>query len=177
MFDAETLTKWRVPLGWALGLGALYLAAPRLDLWVGGLAIAGFGEGIRIWAAGHLDKNTRLTTSGPYAWTRNPLYFGSAWMGVGFALATGRLFLVAVVVVLFVAVYRPVMKREAGRMAETFSADYQTWAARTPLFWPRLPKSGHEGGRFSWSRLIRNREHLTVAGWLAVAGLIGWKLL
>ncbi len=191
MVRAEALSRWRVPLGWAAGLTALYVASPTVPLYAAGLAIAAFGEAVRIWAAGHLDKNTRLTMSGPYAWTRNPLYFGSAWMGLGFALATGRLFLVAVVVALFVAVYVPVMKREAARLAETFPAAYRAYADRTPHFWPlprkvwprprkgwpHPPKAGDQEGGFSTKRLLANREHLTVAGWLAVAGIIGWKLL
>ena len=190
MVGAEALSRWRVPLGWAAGLTALYVSSPRAPLYAAGLAIAAFGEAVRIWAAGHLDKNTRLTMSGPYAWTRNPLYFGSAWIGLGFALATGRLFLVAAVVALFVAVYVPVMKREAARLAEAFPAAYRAYADRTPLFWPRPrkvwphprkvwphpPKAGDKEDGFSTKRLLANREHLTVAGWLAVAGIIGWKL-
>jgi len=160
-----------------VGLTALYVASLGMPLYAAGLAIAALGEAVRVWAAGHLDKNTRLTMSGPYAWTRNPLYFGSAWIGLGFSLATGRLFLVAAVTGLFVAVYVPVMKREAARLAEAFPAAYHAYADRTPLFWPRWPKAGHEGGGFSTKRLLANREHLTVAGWLAVAGIIGWKLL
>ena len=178
MVGAEALSRWRVPLGWAAGLAALYVASPRMPLYAVGLAIAAFGEAVRIWAAGHLDKNTRLTMSGPYAWTRNPLYFGSAWMGLGFSLATGRLFLVAIVVALFVAVYAPVMKREAARLAESFPAAYRAYADRTPLFWPRPPKTGgDQDGRFATKRLRKNGEHLTVVGWFAVAGMIGWKLL
>lgn len=164
-------------MGWAVGLGALYLARPQPDLYAAGLAIAALGELIRVWAAGHLDKNTRLTMSGPYAWTRNPLYFGSALMGLGFSLATGRWFLVATVTILFAAVYLPVMRREAIGMARAFPVEYASYADRTPLFWARPPKGGQEGGTFSSARLLRNREHLTVLGWLAVAGLIGWKLL
>lgn len=184
MVGTEALSRWRVPLGWAAGLTALYLASPSAPLYAAGLAIAAFGEAVRIWAAGHLHKNTRLTMSGPYAWTRNPLYFGSAWIGLGFALATGRLALVAVVVLLFVAVYVPVMKREAARLAEAFPAAYRAYADRTPHFWPRPrkvwprpPKAGENERGFSTERLLANREHLTVAGWLAVAGIIGWKLL
>lgn len=178
MVGAETLSRWRVPLGWGLGLSALFLAAPRLELYVAGLALAAFGEGIRIWAAGHLDKNTRLTTAGPYAWCRNPLYFGSAWVGLGFMIATGRVVLVALVVVLFAAVYVPVMKREAARLTKAFPETYPGYAERTPLFWPRPPNPGVAGaGAFSMARTVRNREHWTVVGWVAAAGVIGWKLL
>jgi len=148
-----------------------------MPLYAVGLAIAALGETVRIWAAGHLDKNTRLTMSGPYAWTRNPLYFGSVWMGLGFSLATGRLFLVAFVVALFVVVYAPVMKREAVGLGESFPAAYRAYAERTPLFWPRPPKAGDTEGRFSTKRLLKNGEHLTVAGWFAVAAILAWKLL
>lgn len=177
MVGAEKLSRWRVPLGWALGLGALYLASPRWELYTAGLTLAAFGEAIRIWAAGHLDKHTRLVRSGPYAWTRNPLYFGSAGVGLGFALATGRLFLVAVVVALFAVVYVPVMKREAARLAEAFPEAYPAYAERTPLFWPRPPERRERGGAFSMARMRRNREHWTVLGWLGAALIIGWKLL
>jgi len=174
---AEALSRWRVPLGWVAGLSALYVAAPTPRLFAAGLGVAAFGEGIRVWAAGHLDKNTRVTMSGPYAWTRNPLYFGSLWMGLGFAIATGQWLLVAVVALLFVAVYRPVMRREAAGLANAFPAAYQAYAERTPLFWPRPPKQADRELGFSWKRLTVNREHLTIAGWLAVASLLGWKML
>lgn len=177
MIRAEAASRWRVPLGWVVGVGALYLATPTPSLFAAGLGLAALGEGIRVWAAGHLDKNRRVTMSGPYAWTRNPLYFGSLWMGLGFALATGRWFLVALVVFLFLAVYRPVMKREAAELAERFPAAYQAYAERTPLFWPRSPKRSDREGGFFWRRLVVNREHLTIAGWVAVACLLGWKLL
>ena len=38
------------------------------------------------WAAGTIRKNRVLTTHGPYAFTRNPLYFGSFIIGIGFGV-------------------------------------------------------------------------------------------
>ena len=113
--------------------------------------------------------------SGPYAWTRNPLYLGSLFVGVGFALATGRFVLLLVVVLLFIAVYAPVMRREASRLAETFPEAYPAYAERVPLFWPN-PARGR-GAEFSFVRVVRNREYWTVLGWLAAALMLGWKLL
>lgn len=130
-----------------------------------------------MWAAGHLDKDQALTRSGPYRWTRNPLYFGSLFAGLGFALATGRLVLVVVVGLLFVLVYVPVMKREARRLSERHAEDYADFADRVPLFWPRPPGSENDAEAFAWSRVLRNREHWTLLGLVLVALALGAKLL
>ena len=141
-----------------------------------GVLIAALGEALRLWASGTVDKNARLVREGPYALTRNPLYLGSLFLGFGFALATGRVFLVGVVLLLFLTVYVPVMKREAAHLQEAFPDAYPAYAREVPLFWPRLPRGGLAGG-FRIERLMRNREHWTLLGALVVAGFLGWKLL
>ena len=172
----ETLTKWRVPLGWVSGVLALLVADPNPRLYGVGLGLAAVGEALRLWASGNLDKNERLSTRGPYAWTRNPLYLGSLIIGVGFSLATGRLALLGIVVVLFAAVYGPVMKREAARLEDAFPEVFPDYAEKVPLFWPRWPRESARG-EFRLDRIRRNREHWTVVGWIAVALFLGWKLL
>lgn len=173
------LTRWRVPLGWLLGLAALYLARPTAGYLLAGVVVALLGEALRLWASGYLEKNRRLATGGPYAWTRNPLYLGSLLVGLGFCLATGRPALVVVLAVLFVAVYLPVMKREAARLGESFRDEYAGYAARVPLFLPRWTvgaTAGGEGSEFSWARVRDNREHWTVLGLLLVVSMLGGKL-
>lgn len=179
--DSAWLAKLRVPLGWVLGLGAIYVARPTRGYLPAGVAMAILGEALRLWASGHLEKNRRLTTGGPYAWTRNPLYLGSLLLGLGFCLATGRPALVVLLAALFVAVYLPVMRREAARLDEAFPKDYAGYAARVPLFLPRPPGdadagSGLESSRFSWVRVRENREHWTVLGLLLVVSILSGKL-
>ncbi len=132
------------------------------------------GEVLRLWASGYLEKDRRLATAGPYAWTRNPLYLGSFFVGVGFTLATGRIVLLFLLVALFAAVYVPVMKREATKLAAAFPGDYSLYAARVPLVIPRAPREqGAPGASFRWGRVWVNREPVTVIG-LVLAVVILW---
>jgi hypothetical protein len=86
---AAWATRWRVPLGFLLGVAYLVFCRPTVKLLIAGGAVAAAGVAIRAFAAGHLAKNQKLAMSGPYACTRNPLYLGSSLMGAGFALAGG----------------------------------------------------------------------------------------
>ena len=174
----RALARLRVPLGWLFGLAALYLATPRPTWFAAGVGMAVLGESIRLWAAGHLEKKKVLARGGPYAWTRNPLYFGSLWVGLGFALATGRWELVLVVALMFVFVYAPVMMRETRELAEVFPAEYARYEREVPLFWPRPPgRTGPTGAGFRWSQVVKNREHWTVLGCVAAGALIGARML
>lgn len=175
---AEQLARARVPTGWVLGLTALYFARPSAELFALGIAVAAVGEALRLWAAGHLEKNERLATNGPYARTRNPLYFGSLWVGVGFVLATGRPELAVLLGLLFFVIYLPVMRREAARLREAFPDTYPSYEAAVPLFLPRLQarRASNGDSRFSWSRVRRNREHVTVLGVVAVAAILAARL-
>ncbi len=177
---SEAIARFRVPVGWFLGLLALWIARPTGEYLLVGILVAAAGESLRLWASGYLEKDRHLTTAGPYAWTRNPLYLGSFFVGVGFAVATGRLVLLVALVALFVAIYFPVMKREATRLQAAFPDDFPVYATQVPLLVPRVPRrDASPNGSFSWSRVRVNREPITVLG-LALAVLIlwgKWKLL
>jgi len=87
---SEVAKRLRLPLGFVLGIAYLIFARPTaLTLAVGG-AIAFVGVLTRGWASGHISKNERLATTGPYAHTRNPLYFGSFLIAAGFAIAASE---------------------------------------------------------------------------------------
>ena len=79
------IARLRVPLGYVLGAGALWLASPTPRSLAAGAAVGAIGEALRIWAAGHLEKGREVTSSGPYALTRHPLYAGSTIIGAGIA--------------------------------------------------------------------------------------------
>lgn len=152
--------RLRLPLGFALGIAYLALARPTLPALATGGAVAMAGLLLRAWASGHIVKNEVLATGGPYAHTRNPLYLGSFLIAAGFALAAQWIF-AAVVVVLFLGVYYPTMRREVANIAERFPEAYARYAAHVPLFVPRLtPWRGDAGSttRFSPALYMKHGE-------------------
>ena len=91
----------------------LFFAQPTVWTLVVGAIVALPGLGLRAWASGHLKKNESLATTGPYAFTRNPLYLGSFIMGLGFTIAAGRAFLVLIFIIMILGIYLPVMRVES----------------------------------------------------------------
>ncbi len=172
------MQRWRVPLGFLCGALFLIFARPRpLTLCVGG-AIALLGLLLRAWAAGHIRKNAQLATSGPYAFTRNPLYLGSFLLGVGFTVASGQPLLGLLFAALFLGIYLPVMRVEAATLAELFGEDYTRYARAVPLFVPRLLPYRDEktrDARFDTSLYLRYREYRAALGLLIAWGLLALK--
>ncbi len=174
---ANSLVRYRVPMSWALGLLALAIARPTPQFLAVGVSIGAIGQALRLWAAAHLIKDEGVTRSGPYALTRNPLYLGSSIIGFGFVLASERWELAAAFVVLVLGVFLPVMKAEAQRLEQRFPQAYLDYAGAVPLFFPgfRSRKDWYNERRFSWELVRRNREHVTVAGWLGTVALLCLK--
>jgi protein-S-isoprenylcysteine O-methyltransferase Ste14 len=167
---AERVKHLRVPLGFLMA--ALYLAFARptpVTLMIG-VPIAVVGLMVRAWAAGHIMKNNRLATTGPYAHTRNPLYFGSFLIAAGFAIAA-HWSLLLLVIAFFVAVYGPTMERERVNVSGRFPEAYAEWERNVPAFVPRpIPwrseePSDHEG--FSFALYKRHGEWRAALGFLA----------
>jgi protein-S-isoprenylcysteine O-methyltransferase Ste14 len=142
-------------------------------LYAGG-AIALLGLALRAWSAGHIRKNDALATSGPYAYTRNPLYLGSFVLGLGFTIASGRPWLGLLFAALFLGIYLPVMRVEASTLSQLFGDDYARYAAAVPLFFPRItayrdPKTA--GVKFDPGLYMRYREYQAALG-LALAWMV-----
>ena len=177
---ALSIQRARVPLGFLVGILYLWLA-PRLGGMTPttlalGATIALIGVLIRGWAAGHIVKNDRLATTGPYAHTRNPLYFGSFLIAAGFALAA-HWALLLVVIVFFYLVYKPTIECERAFISARYPQAYEQWAQHVPAFVPRpLPwREGNTGERapFDLALYLRHREwqaglvYVLVVAWLA----------
>lgn len=161
-----------MPVAWLLAACFFWLARPGpTSLLVGG-ALVLKGLGIRAWAAGVLEKDRKLAVSGPYAFTRNPLYFGSFVVGVGAAAAGGVLWFVPLVAAFFAWVYGETMKQEASDMEARFGDDYAHYRHAVPLFVPRpVPyrgRSDSDSTSFSMGRYVRNKEYEAAMG--AAAG-------
>ncbi len=168
--------RWRVPLGFALVAAYLVFSQPtRALLWAGG-AVAGVGLALRAIAAGYLDKNASLATAGPYAYTRNPLYLGSFLLGLGFALAGGSWVLGLAFLVLFFAIYWPVIRYEEESLAHQFEETYKRYAAVVPLLIPNGRRAPSSGEKFRWERYRRNREYEAALGVLAGLVFLALKL-
>jgi protein-S-isoprenylcysteine O-methyltransferase Ste14 len=172
------MQRWRVPLGFLCGPLFLWFARPNwLTLCVGG-GVAVLGLALRAWSAGHIRKNSALATSGPYGYTRNPLYLGSFLLGVGFTIASGRLWLALPFAALFLGIYYPVMRVEADDLAKLFGEDYESYSRAVPLFRPRLSPYRDvktEGVKFDASLYLRYREYQAALGLLVAWGILALK--
>ena len=175
-------TKVRVPAGTALGIVFLIFMHPSVrSLMIGGFFTLA-GALVRIWAAGHIEKRIRLARSGPYAYTRNPLYLGSFLMAFGVILAGQGYWLLPFFALFFIGVYFPVMRAEEHDLEHAYGADFLEYAGSTPLFFPKNPrgtekqKNTEPPVRFSWLRVRINREHRNLVSLLAVEGILILRL-
>ncbi len=170
--------KTRVPVGTVLGILFLFLMHPSIrSLWIGGV-IALAGGLLRLWAAGHIEKARVLAQGGPYAFSRNPLYLGSFFMALGIIIAGQGYWLLLAFGAFFAIFYFPVMRAEEQELLQQHGDRFLEYSARVPLFFPAFSRTGQVSSVFLWSRVIRNREHQTMAGLiLAVVLLILLKLI
>jgi len=175
---ARVIYGLRVRIGPLLLIGIFLAARPTWCSLAVGLGIAAVGLAIRAWAAGHIQKEKKLAVSGPYRYTRNPLYFGNFVLGIGIALATNSWWGAGLFVLYFGLFYPPVIIEERGRMQRLFPADYADYAAHVPLFFPRLrPFRGDGAGHFRWSIYRKNREPRALLGAAFVWGLLIAKMI
>lgn len=170
---ADTVARLRVPVGFLVVAAFLWLADPSPAALAYGLPLAALGLSLRGWAAGHLEKNQRLTTSGPYAWVRNPLYLGTLLTAAGFALASRRLSLSVLFAGVFLLIYLPAVELEEQYLRSLFRA-FDKYADTVPMLLPRLRRASG-GDRFRWSLYRHNREYRALLGFLAGAALLLWK--
>lgn len=157
--------RWRAPLGYPTAALCLWLARPTFLSILIGAALAVLGLLIRAAAAGHLRKREALAHTGPYARTRNPLYFGSALIAAGFVLASRSWLVAALLALYFSSFYIQVMRREESELREQYGQAFDDYAASVPLFWPRLrAKASPDRVRFSFAQYVRNREYQAAIG-------------
>lgn len=172
---SEIWMRWRVRLGYPLALVYAWLADPAPASIVLGGAVALAGLLIRGAAAGHLRKHEALATTGPYAYTRNPLYFGSALLAAGFLVAGRSWIAAALIVAYFALFYSAVMRQEEHELRVRYGAAFDGYASRVPLFWPRLRPAGTSDLAFSWERYRRNREYQAALGTVLALALLWAK--
>jgi protein-S-isoprenylcysteine O-methyltransferase Ste14 len=164
----RAVARRRVTLGFVAAAVMLAVARPTRESLAAGLLVASIGECVRIWAAGHLEKGREVTRSGPYRFFGHPLYAGSMVIALGIAIAA-RGALAALLAGLYMGVtISSAIQVEEAHLRETFGAAYDDYRASRAEPMPR---------RFSWSRVMRNREYRAVAGLLAGFGILALKMI
>jgi protein-S-isoprenylcysteine O-methyltransferase Ste14 len=173
--NKKLLQKFRVPLGFVFAAVFLIFARPTPVLMAIGISIAFSGLLIRAWSSGHIRKNENLAVSGPYKYTRNPLYLGSFFLGLGFMIASGVWWLVVLFVVLYLGIYFPVMSVEADELTAIFGDKYRAYADRVSLFFPWFSGYESDGKTFEKALYMRYREYQAAFGFLAVCAVLALK--
>jgi len=172
---ADLMARLRVSCGFVLAAAFILLSAPtRLSL-LYGLPVAMLGIWLRAWAAGHVAKDQRLATGGPYACVRNPLYLGTLLTAAGLVLAARSIPLALLFAAAFLLMYLPVIELEEQHLRDLFP-EYPAYAARVPMLLPRFQRSP-DGQRFAWRQWVRNREYQALVGFLAGAAMLAGKAL
>jgi protein-S-isoprenylcysteine O-methyltransferase Ste14 len=172
---ATFFARWRVRVGYLLAIVVLVVARPMPEsIEIGGL-IGLVGLWVRALAAGHLHKQEVLTVSGPYAHTRNPLYFGSAILTVGAAVAMNSWIAAVLLIAYFAVFYSVVMRKEEGELRFHHGAAFEEYAKAVPLFFPRVTAAKLGLGverAFSFAQYKKNREYRAAIGFLLLLGLL-----
>ena len=168
--------RLRVPLGFVIAAAVLYFAEPNLISILAGVPIALLGTSFRAVAAGVIQKDSSLATSGIYALTRNPLYLGSALLAAGFAIMSANEVAAALLSIPFILIYPQVILREEAHLERLFPDEFRLYKARVPRFFPRLTLRPCLS--FSFDQYLANHEYNTALGFVGAVGLfvIKWWL-
>ena len=161
------LARYRVHLGFLSAAAALVLAKPYYASWLAGGVVAAVGECLRVWAAGHIEKGREITRSGPYRFMRHPLYVGSAVMGVGFVIAAASLPVAILCAAYLGLTLAAAVRTEEATLDARFSGAYTAY---------KEGRAEPVARRFSWARVIANREYRAVTGLLIAFAYLYWRI-
>ncbi len=167
MSVVATLARYRVALGGLMAILTVWLSRPTARSLALGAGLVAAGLGLRLWAAGHVEKSREVTSSGPYRYMRHPLYVGSTLLGLGIAVSANHLWLGLAIVIYLAGTLGAAVRAEEAHLREKFGDAYDRYAQQ------RLPPDGR---RFSWARAVHNREHHALAGALAGMSLLLLKV-
>jgi protein-S-isoprenylcysteine O-methyltransferase Ste14 len=165
------LERRRIAISWIFGIVFLVAARPSPFSLAAGLIPMAAGAALRTWASGHIRKQRKLARSGPYGYTRNPLYLGSFLMAAGALIMARSWIPVLIFGAAAVPLYLTIMRREEQTLEEKFGGEFLNYRRAVPLFFPRVGPGGDRGGGFDWGLVRKHRE------WRVWAGIAGVTLL
>jgi hypothetical protein len=168
----------RIPL-FIAALLLVFFAKPNLSGMIVGIILILLGEGVRIWAAGHLQKNETLTVTGPYAYVKNPLYIGSIFITTGFCILADNIYLLAGAVFMFCFHYIPYKKKvEGDRLRKIFGSRFDDYDQKVPDYIPRSTPYSSERNPWQLRNFIENSEEgillIIIAGILLILSRPYW---
>ena len=169
---AEILQRRRVTLGWLFAAAFAVFARPVPAGIAAGALLLAAGSAVRTWAAGHIRKREALAVTGPYAHTRNPLYFGSFLMACGGLVMGRNPWLAAAFLAFAVPIYRLVIHREEQLLAGMFGEAFAAYCREVPRFFPRPIAPPESRGEFDWGLVRRHREWRSWLGGAALTALM-----
>jgi protein-S-isoprenylcysteine O-methyltransferase Ste14 len=175
---SQIARRIRVPLGFLFAVLYFWLARPSWRSLMAGAIVVVPGLLIRAVASGHVRKNESLATSGPYAHTRNPLYLGSLVIGLGFCVAARSWWVGFALVVMFFAIYLPVIRDEENFLRTKFP-EFDEYARRVPRMLPRVtPHSSNQKALagFSWDLYLKHREYNALLGTVGLIAALVVKM-
>jgi protein-S-isoprenylcysteine O-methyltransferase Ste14 len=158
----RTMFTWLIPL---LLMAAVVLVRPGMHLdaaFAAGIALVFLGEVVRFWAAGYISKDAVIATGGPYGYVRNPLYFGSLLLAIGYGLVSGLGWGgVIAMTALFFLFHLAAIRFEESFLKVKFGEPYLDYLGRVPRIIPALSPRTRGDGAYTWAQAINNREHLS----------------
>ena len=166
----------RVPLGFIFAVVFVMLARPTKSSLLAGALVVVPGLALRGLASGHVQKDRQLTTSGPYAYTRNPLYLGSLILAAGFAIAARSWWIVGIMFLMFAVIYVPVIRGEERYLRQTFP-DYDDYTRHVPRFLPRVTPYGSQQSAYSSARYWKHREYQASLGCATMLAALVVKMI
>jgi protein-S-isoprenylcysteine O-methyltransferase Ste14 len=176
---SQIARRIRVPLGFIFAVLYFWLARPTWRSMALGSVVVVPGLLIRALASGHVRKNETLATAGPYAYTRNPLYLGSLLIGLGFSAASRSWWVCVALLVMFFAIYLPVIRDEEAFLRHKFP-EFDDYARRVPRMLPRITGAstalGGASAEFSLDLYLKHREYNALLGALAMMAVLALKM-
>ena len=170
----QALLRHRIAFSWLVALLVFYLATPGPATLAAGAPVALAGLGIRAAAAGVIQKGTLLARDGPYRLTRNPLYFGSFLLALGFGIMSGEAWAAGTLILASVLVFPPMIRSEEALLRSRFGSEFEDFSAEVPRFLPRRLSLGIFEN-FSYARYLRNREYNAAIGFVAFTAILVLK--
>jgi protein-S-isoprenylcysteine O-methyltransferase Ste14 len=172
----EILNRLRVRSGLFLAIAVILLARPTWISILLGVLISFFGLAVRAWASGHLSKERSLAVSGPYRFSRNPLYVGNFLLGIAIVVGARSWWVLALFILYYGIFYPLIIRRERDRMRVLFPLQYEEYGKKVPLFLPSIKKHFPAKGKWSRSLYSQNKEYRALQGTILIWLLLAAKL-